>query len=111
MYYYVTIKPGEFCEIHETQNKEIEYETLRDAVQGYIEALNFNIEGNRLICWIDEEGKLKSNMKPCINSPYGVIMGPCCITGQDDEDTVGFSKEVAEKVKVYFDKLCCIIPA
>lgn len=36
------------------------YNTLRDAVGGYIEAVTLNVAGIHLIMWINEEGKLNN---------------------------------------------------
>lgn len=109
MYHYLTIIPGKLCEIHAQKELEIQYETLREAVGGYIEAVYFNVNGTKVVCWVDEEGALRPNT-PSIMCHMGVLMGPCCITAlsedEDGENTVGFSEAKANEVKAYFDQLC-----
>lgn len=80
MGYIILKKPGEEPTLATISTKEVGYETLRQAVEGYIECMHVgDVPGGKSIdIWINEEGKL-NGMKPNLQLPGDVVCGPILI--------------------------------
>jgi hypothetical protein len=101
---YMTMKVGEQPELH---NKEVEdtYELIRNAVEGYIEALRLS---ETCTLWINEEGKI-NELEPNFflldraGNRVDYVAGNVIFTGVDENgDTVSLSEEDVKLIEERF---------
>lgn len=82
---------------------------LKGWISGWFETISFEIDGNRVTLWIDEEGKLKGLpvnwpatllVQDAIEWFDDVIVGPAMLTGGEDNegDTLGLSDKQAKAI-------------
>ena len=108
----VIITPQSQVLIQSIEGEFVDYDTLNNGVQGWIESVSLM---NGLTMWVNEEGKLLGlDVNPIATrlwekmyGPTDIIVGPAVLTAGTDEDgeTLAFNEQDAYSLLAMIDSL------